>query len=142
MQKFNCWKGEWALGYVLSLIWDYSNTFLIVLKRSAAREVIRISRYQISGLILVVANRTVLKHCKVPKYYIKGYSYCKPFEQSYCRILIILKFSKIKIKRQNRSSFHKVCLHIVIIHYILFNFNYIYCSNFNCIMIILYSCKR
>ena len=27
---------------------------------------------------------------------------------------------------------------IVIIHYIISNFDYIYCSNFNCILIILY----
>ena len=42
----------------------------------------------------------------------------KFFVPSYYKIFIMFKISKIKIGRQNRNSFHRVCLHIVT------NFNY------------------
>ena len=38
-------------------------------------------------------------------------------------IFVMFKFSKIKMQRQNHNSAHKVCLNIIIIHYILSNFN-------------------
>ena len=43
--------------------------------------------------------------------------------QAVIESLLYLSFSKMKMRRQNHDSFHKVCLNIVIIHYIFSNFN-------------------
>ena len=37
-------------------------------------------------------------------------------------------------QNRHRTDFHKLCLHIVIIHYIISNVDYIYCVNFNCVL--------
>ena len=47
LPKFNFWKGDWALGYVSTQIWDFSNISLfpkiLSLKSSTTREATRIA---------------------------------------------------------------------------------------------------
>ena len=44
LPKFNFWKGDWALGYVSTQIWDFPNISLFpkILSRSATREATRV----------------------------------------------------------------------------------------------------
>ena len=91
-------------------------------------------------VIFIIAG--LIKYSKRRKKWSKSHAKkCKPFGSSYYRTLTVFKVSKIKLRRQNRNSFHKVSLNIVIIHYIFSNLNYIFCSNFHCILIILYFYK-
>ena len=71
LPKFKLWKGDWALGYVSTQIWAFSNISLFPKILNLKIKVNRIPSwlYQISRFVLVVVNPICLEHCKVPKYY-------------------------------------------------------------------------
>ena len=75
--KFKFWKGVWALGYVSTQIWDFPNIWLFSkiaslksfgnLWGNSYTKFAILGRYQVSFYIWLIGS--VLKHCKVPKYY-------------------------------------------------------------------------
>ena len=76
LPKFNIWKGDWALSDISTQIWYFSNISLfpkiLSLKSLLTREATHIyqacyTRDHVSFYLWLIGS--VLKHCKVPKYY-------------------------------------------------------------------------
>ena len=73
--KFNFWNEDWALGYVSTKIWDFPNISLfpkiLSLKSFGNSEATHMqvcrTGYHVSFYLWLIGS--VLKHCKVPKYF-------------------------------------------------------------------------
>ena len=81
--KFNFWKGDQALSYVSTQIWDFPNISLFpkILKSKVVRQLVRqlvqivcYTRYHVSFYLWLIIS--VLQHCKVPKNYDQDCSKC------------------------------------------------------------------
>ena len=55
--------------------------------------------------------------------------------------LLHVSFQRSKIRRQNHNRFHRICVNIAIIHYIISNL-IIYCSSFDYVLVILFLYKK
>ena len=78
LPKFNFWKEDWALDYVSTIVWDFPNISLfpkiLSLKSLGNWQLVRqlvyqvcYTRYHVQFYLWLI--RSVLKRCKVPKYY-------------------------------------------------------------------------
>ena len=81
LPKFNFWKGDWALGYVSTQIWDFPNIFLfpkiLSLKSFGNSWGSSYTKFAILDITFrfTCLIGSVLKHCKVPQYYDQDCSY-------------------------------------------------------------------
>ena len=99
LPRFHFWKGDWALSYVSTQIWDFPNIFLFLKIMSLVRQLVYqvcYTRYHISFYLWLIGS--ILKNCKVPKYYDQD---CLCFVYTCFRNIFIFVKNNPKVKGLN-----------------------------------------
>ena len=83
LSKFNFWMGDWTQGYVSTQIWDFANISLFpkILRLKPWGNSWGNTRYHVSFYLWLIGS--VLKHCKVSKYYDQDCRLCLYFVKTY-----------------------------------------------------------